>query len=111
MGGLATGLPSATNVQARAIAASAQLYAGPGMLISATWGETTGSAGAVWYLHDGQDATGELVAVIALNSGGGGGTDPGLPGPEFRNGLYLERVSGTISFVGWFLPRWNQAPQ
>jgi len=110
MAGFTSDLPSPTNAQAVAAASSQQLATGTGYIISATWAETAGAV-ALQYLRDGIDSTGELLACIGLTANAGGGIDPGLPGLLFRDGIYLHRVSGTISLVVWWIPLWYAQPQ
>lgn len=102
--------PKPRTVSVKAAAASSQLFTGVGYLTCATAGETTGSARALAYLHDGVDTTGVIVGVLACISGGNADVDPAPPGIYFQQGLWLEVVSGTISVSVTFAALVDQAP-
>lgn len=102
--------PKPRYVSAKAITASQQLFTGLGTIIEASFAETTGSARALAYLHDGTDATGGICGVLGASSGGGGEISPGWPGIYFQSGLYLEVVSGTISVAAIIVAAVDQLP-
>lgn len=102
--------PRARTVSVKAVSASAQFFTGLGHLVSFNYAETSGTAKVLAYLHDGTDNTGQIVACLASAASGSGGSDPGLPGFYFQNGLYLEIVSGALSLAASVVPLVDQEP-
>lgn len=102
--------PKPRTVSVKAAAASSQLFTGVGYLIAASAGETTHGAPALAYIHDGVDATGVIVGVLACISGGPANVEPAPPGIYFQQGLWLEVASGTISVSVTFAALVDQAP-
>ena len=94
----------------KAAAASQQILTGVGFLTCASAGETTGSARALGYLHDGTDTTGQVIGVLACVSGGPAEISPASPGIYFQQGIYLEVVSGTITVSVTFEALVDQLP-
>lgn len=100
--------PRPRTVSVKAVTASQQLLAVPCFILSFSYGETTGSARALAYLHDGLDVTDVIAGVLAPSSGSGGGGDPGWPGIYCTSGIYLEVSTGTISVSVTYVPVTDQ---
>jgi hypothetical protein len=86
------------------------LFTGLGWLVNVSFGETTGAARALAYIHDGTDATGGIIAVLAAVTGGGGQVGSDSPDIYFQSGLYLEVVSGSISVAACIVALVDQLP-
>ena len=61
----------------------------------------TAGAAATCRLWDGDANSGELMASLAIPSGGSVGVGPGIDGPYFRIGLYLEVLTGSVEGGVW----------
>lgn len=85
----ATPHPSAANTTDIALTSVA------GRLMSFSCSESTGSAGAKFYLRDGTDSTGTIVAIVTLAPGESVRDSFGPNGITLTAGLWLDRVSGT----------------
>lgn len=107
MAGLTQGVPTPAVASGKDFTASKLLVQNTGWVMAITWGEATGSAAVRAYLHDGQDATGVVIAVLTTIAGGGGTLGPGLPGIPFRDGLYLEVASGALDLAVNYIPQIN----
>ena len=105
-----TVLPTPRNVFAKGISASQQFITDVGLLIFADANETSGSAAFLAYLHDGTDTTGEIIAALGAPANSGDVVSPGYPGVLFRNGVYIERVSGTFTISATWIPLLEQPP-
>lgn len=64
----------------------------------------TAGATAKFYLRDGTDATGTIIATVTLNPYESIREAAPAPGIKVVTGLYLDRVSGTTEVVGWAVP-------
>lgn len=102
--------PKPRTVSVKAAAASQSLFTGVGYLMAVTFAETTGSARALAYIHDGTETTEVIAAALGAVSGGGGSVSPPNPGIYFQTGLYLEVVSGTITVAVTFAALVDQLP-
>lgn len=102
--------PKNRTVSVKGATAGQPLFTGMGFLIACSAGETTHSAPALAYVHDGTDVTDTIVGVLACLSGGQADIDPAPPGIYFTSGLYLEVASGTISVSVTFAPLVDQLP-
>lgn len=83
---------------------SGLLFQGTGLIIAITAAESTGSAGARYKLHDGQDSTGQLIAALAAPANGFAPVAPAGPGIYFKDGIYVEAVSGAMNLTVTYLP-------
>jgi hypothetical protein len=97
-------------VSVKAATASSELFTGVGLMMASSAAETTGSARALAYLHDGVDASGVIIGVLGCPSGSGTDIGPGWPGIYFQTGLYLEIVTGTITVSVTFVAMVDQLP-
>lgn len=77
--------------------ASRPLWPAAGWLLGWFVTETTGAAAAVVELHDGQDASGPLIAVIPLAAGTMSAVIGAIPGVPLTAGLFLRVVSGSVA--------------
>lgn len=83
---------------------SGLLFQGAGFILCITAAESTGSAGARYHVRDGADATGYIIAALAAASNGFAPVSPCSPGIWFRDGIYLEAVSGSMHVTVTYLP-------
>lgn len=80
-----------------ATAAGRSLVGQGGWLLGWCLAETTGAAAATAALYDGQDATGTLLAYVAIPSGGTVAVPASVFGSPFAVGLYLAVVKGSVA--------------
>ena len=80
--------------------ASKQLTTRPGVLCGFALA-STGGAAAACRLWDGDGNTGTLIASIDCAANAGEAVGPGVDGPHFKVGLYLEVVTGSIEGGVW----------
>lgn len=83
------GIPTAT--------AGRSLVGQGGWLLGWCLAETTGAAVAVAALYDGQDATGQLLAYVAIPAGQTVAVPVSVLGSPFLSGLYLAVISGSVA--------------
>lgn len=87
---------------ARALTGNVQLSSMAGELVGWCMRETTGAAGAVVELYDGNDATGQLVGTQGLGNGTSGNYSAPLPGVEITVGLFAHVVTGTADVIAYY---------
>lgn len=61
--------------------------------------ESTGAAGASFYLRDGIDATGPIVAIVKLAANESSREWFGLQGIQFKTGIFVDRLTGSSELV------------
>lgn len=82
-----------------------QVYTGIGLLLGASWRETSGTAAAAFRVHDGTDASGQRILVMGIQTGAGDSFGATSPGIAFRQGLFVEVVSGACEVVLTWAPQ------
>ena len=88
---------SAVAVGIPATAAGRSLVGNGGWLLGWCLAETTGAAAAVAALYDGLDATGTLLAYVAIPAGGTVAVPVSVLGSPFLSGLYLAVTKGSVA--------------
>lgn len=79
------------------------LIGGAGIITGWSWVEPTNAAGAAFDLYDGQNATGTLLASITLLQNESTRDLIAGAGLEFRQGLYLDILSGSVKGAVWIV--------
>lgn len=74
----------------------------PGLLLGWNMRETTGSAGAVVELYDGNTAQGEFTGTVGNASGVSTVEWFGPEGIEIQNGVFAHVVTGTMDVIVYF---------
>jgi len=95
-------------VSLQASAASAQLMTGIGLLVCGTAANINTTAVSRFRLHDGTDATGNVLATVSLPAGASLAFGPGWPGILFQRGLWVEFKTGTYDVVITYIPLLTQ---
>lgn len=80
---------------------SRQLEQGPGRLCGWSLLETSGAAAVIAELYDGMDVSAQLLAVIAVPAGSSTPFSMDGVGVEFRSGLFLNVISGSVRGAVW----------
>lgn len=88
--------PGGTTTSLQVVAATTNLR-----LVGFSSRETTGTAGAVFNLRHGTSAAGGLLATVSLGVGESAREWYGPDGLAAASGIYLERVSGSSTVVGY----------
>jgi hypothetical protein len=83
-----------------------QLFTGRYILAGISFSETAGTAG-VLTVHDGQDATGEILGVFPYAANGGVNQLFGVVGAMSEIGVYMSISAGTITGTLLAVPTWT----
>lgn len=78
-----------------------QPQAGDCLVMGWAFWETTGAAGSVFNILDGNDANGLLVAQVKLSAGQSIRDTTGALGLYFRTGVFVQVLSGTVAGSIW----------
>ena len=99
---LGTGSARTLVLNARALTTNAQLISMGGLLMGWCMRETTGSAGAVVELYDGQGTSAMLIGTQGLGNGTSGSALFSDLGVEVESGVYAHVVTGTADVIVYF---------
>ena len=100
-------VPPLAVVSAVALAASQQLCTGVGLIIAISACEQSGNSRMLYYLRDGTDATGQVIAVLGAPESQAPVAEVIPPGIPFRRGLYMQQLNGVISISITYIPLVN----
>lgn len=89
-------LPPATPLDVVSGAGSAKLVTGRALLTGLALRETTGTAGAVARLHDGESASRRSIIPVSLAANESVREVVGLSGALYVTGVFIEVVSGSV---------------
>lgn len=99
-----TEVPVPVTIADESAAGSLLLTQGTGLIIFVSWRNTSSANNVEFHLRDGTDATGQVIMAMGSTGGTGGNATPGWPGIPFRNGLYLESITGTPHITVTYIP-------
>ena len=80
------------------------LPSGIGWITCITFANTASATANLFYLYDGTDGSGPLIAAFSTPGGGNQVVTPDLPGIPFSKGLYLVHSSGSATIVVTYIP-------
>lgn len=84
--------------------AGGQLMTGIGLIIAITVLNTNATAAARFFLRDGIDSTGPIIAYLGAAAGGSDTLGPCPPGIYFGRGLFLQDAAGTAGVTVTYIP-------
>ena len=102
-------IPSVVVVPTYNLSASLLMTTGIGRITAITWSNTATTAPALFYLRDGIDGTGPIIATLAAVAGGGSAAGFWPPGIPFVRGIYASHVTGSMLITVSYIPLVNPA--
>ena len=102
-------IPSVVVVPTYNLSSSLLMVTGIGRITAITWSNTATTTPSLFYLRDGIDGTGPIIATLAAVAGGGSAAGFWPPGIPFVRGLYVSHVTGSMLMTVCYIPLVNPA--